>query len=145
MLGGILEGGVNGMMNYVGGNTKCVWMSQDMTVEDVLKLVEQAMGVSVREVKMWYTMKFDRRMMVPFKDNGDVVSMMRGNDGHGYLYVGGMGGQFGRRARDNEQIERADGEANDDGVGDQRGGVGRDNDARHVRQNDEGAGDMSSR
>ena len=94
---------------------------------------------------MWYTMKFDRRMMVPFKDNGDVVSMMRGNDGHGYLYVGGMGGQCGRRTRDNEHTERADGEANDDVVGDQRGGVGRDNDARHVRQNDEGAGDMSNR
>ena len=78
---------MNGMLNYVGGNTKCAWMSQDMTVEDILKLVEQAMGVSVREVKMWYSMKFDRRMMVPFQDNGDVVSMMRGNDGHGYLYV----------------------------------------------------------
>jgi len=35
-----------------------------MTVVDVLKLVEQAMAVSVREVKMWYTMKFDQRMMV---------------------------------------------------------------------------------
>jgi len=42
---------------------------------------------------------------------------MRGNDGHGYLYVGGMGGQFSQRAMGNEQTERADGEANDDGVG----------------------------
>ena len=39
----------------------------------------------------------------------------------------------------------ADGEANDDGVGEQRGFVGHDNDTRHVRQNDEGAGDVSNR
>jgi len=90
-------------------------------------------------------MKFDPRMMVLFQDNGDVVSMMRGNDGHGYLYVGGMGGPFGWRAMDNEQTEMADGEANDDGVGEQRGFVGHDNDTRHVRQNDEGAGDVSNR
>jgi len=55
---GILEDGMNGMMNYVGGSTRCVWMSQDMRVADVLKVVEQAMGISVRESKIWYCMKF---------------------------------------------------------------------------------------
>jgi len=33
-LGG-LDDGVNGVMTYVGGNTRCVWMSQDMRVADV--------------------------------------------------------------------------------------------------------------
>ena len=91
MLAEILEDGMNEMMNYVSGSTKCVWMSQDIRVVDILKLAEEAMGVSVRELKMWYTMKFDQRMMLPFQDDGNVMSMMRGNDCHGYLYVGGMG------------------------------------------------------
>ena len=60
-------------------------MSQNMRVADVLKLIEHAMGMSVRELKIWYSTKFDRRMMLPFQDDGDVVSMIRGNDGHGYL------------------------------------------------------------
>ena len=140
MLGGMLEDGKNGMINYVGGSTKCIWISQDMRVTDVLKLVEQAMGVSVREFKVWYSMKFDRKMMLPFKDDGDVVSMMRENDGHGYLYVGGMGGQCGRRPLANEQAERPHGESNAAGVVEQRGFVGCEDGREGVLQNNEGAG-----
>ena len=106
--GGILEDGMNGMNNYVSGNTRCV--------EDVLKLLEWAMGMSVWELKIWYSMKFDRRMMLVFEDDGDIVSMMRGNDGHGYLYVGGMEGCCGRHALVCEERQRVNGEANVDGV-----------------------------
>jgi len=35
-------------------------------------------------------MKFDRRLLLPFENDGDIRSMMRGNDGHAYLYVTAM-------------------------------------------------------
>jgi len=35
-------------------------------------------------------MKFDRRLLLPFENDGDIRSMMRGNDGHAYVYVTAM-------------------------------------------------------
>jgi len=32
---GVLDDGVNGVMMYVGGNTRCVWISQDMGIGDI--------------------------------------------------------------------------------------------------------------
>jgi len=58
-----------------------------MRFGDVLKLVEHAMGMVLKEAKVWYTMKFDRRLFLPFENDGDIRSMMRKNDGHAYLYV----------------------------------------------------------
>ena len=54
---------------------------------DALKLVERAMGIVLKEAKVRYIMKFDRRLFLPFENDGDIRSMMRGNDGHAYLYV----------------------------------------------------------
>ena len=56
----------------------------------MLKLVEHAMGVVLKEVKVWYTIKFDRRLLLPFENDGEIRSMMRGNDGHAYLYFTAM-------------------------------------------------------
>ena len=99
-------------------------MSEDMRVANVLELLERAMEMSVGELKVWYSIKFDRRMMPPFQDDGDVVSIMRENDGHGYLYVGGMGGHCGQSVLVSERLQRVDGEANVAGVVEQRGFVG---------------------
>ena len=85
--GGILHEGTNGVMTYTGGNTRCVWLYENMRFRDVLKLVEHAMGIVLKEAKVWYTTKFDRRMFLPFENDGDIRSMMRGNDRHAYLYV----------------------------------------------------------
>jgi len=35
-----------------------------MRIGDVLELVEHAMGVALKEVNVWYTMKFDRRLLL---------------------------------------------------------------------------------
>jgi len=88
--GGVLQDERNGVMTYAGGNSRCIWVYDNMKFGDVLKLVEHAMGVVLKEVNVWYTMKFDRRLLLPFESDGDIRSMMRGNDGHAYLYVTAM-------------------------------------------------------
>lgn len=35
-------------------------------------------------------MKFDWRLLIPFKRDVNVMSIMRGNEGHAYLYITGM-------------------------------------------------------
>ena len=83
--GGVLHDGTNGVMTYAGGNSRCIWVYDNMRIGDVLKLVEHAMRVVLKEVNVWYTMKFDRRLLLPFENDGDIRSMMRGNDGHAYV------------------------------------------------------------
>jgi len=89
-VGGVLHDGTNGVITYAGGNSRCIWVYDNMRIGDVLKLVEHAMGGVSKEVNVWYTMKFDRRLLLSFENDGDVRSMMRGNDGHAYLYVNAM-------------------------------------------------------
>ena len=78
--------------------------------------------------------------MLLFQDDGDVVSMVRGNNGHVYLYVGGMGGHCGWRSLGSEQPQRPDGEANIVRVVELRGLVGCENEIRDLVPNEEGAG-----
>jgi len=50
--GGVLHDGTNGVMTYAGGNTRCIWVYDNMRIGDVLKLVEHAMGVVLKEVNV---------------------------------------------------------------------------------------------
>jgi len=72
----------------MGANTRCIWVSKNMKVGDVVKLLGHAMGVVLREVKVWYSRKFDTRLLVPFQNDGDNAR----NDGHAYVYVTEMEG-----------------------------------------------------
>ena len=38
--GGHLECGVNGQLSYMGGSSDCVWVTEDMRYEDVVRAVE---------------------------------------------------------------------------------------------------------
>ena len=44
----------------------------------------------LREQKVWYNIKFDRRLLIQFERDADVIGIMRGNDRHAYLYFTGM-------------------------------------------------------
>ena len=41
--------------------------------------------------KLWYTLKFDRRVLLQFASDQDVMNMMKGNYDHAYMYVVGEG------------------------------------------------------
>jgi len=90
--GGVLDDGGNGLMTSVGGRNACIWISPSMRVGDVLKLLEREIGESVRERHVWYSLKFDRRMLMALEKDEDVVKLVRGNDGHAYVYIVGKDG-----------------------------------------------------
>ena len=56
-----------------------------------MEVVGGGNGVAIMGKKVWYTMKFDRRLLMPFETDGDVDNMMLDNDGHAYLYVSELG------------------------------------------------------
>ena len=69
-----------------------MWVLEEMGLSDVWKSLEEAMEVVVMDKKVWYSMKFDRRLLIPSQSDSDVVNITRGNDGHAYLYVGNVKG-----------------------------------------------------
>ncbi|KAJ8420632.1 hypothetical protein Cgig2_009445 [Carnegiea gigantea] len=69
LLGG--DDGINGVMMYVGGTTRCVWVSEDMGAGDVWKVLEETVGVGLMGKTVWYNMKYDRRLMLPFVNDGN--------------------------------------------------------------------------
>ena len=91
LLGWGVGDGVNGLMTYMGRRNVCIWISPSMGVGDLLKL-EREMGDSVRGEHMWYSLKFDRRMLASLEKDEDVVKLVRSNDGHAYVYIAGKDG-----------------------------------------------------
>jgi len=63
-----------------------------MSVVDVQRLVEEVMGEGLKGRKMWYNMKYDGREVMLLMRDVDVKKLMKGNDKHGYIYVGGEEG-----------------------------------------------------
>jgi len=108
--GRVLHDGMNGVMTYVGGNTVCTWVSQEMGLSNVWKLLEDTMRVAVMDMNVWYSMTFDRRLLTPFQRDGDVINMMQGNDGHTYLHVYEVGGPFVRPMQVSHQQAQAEAE-----------------------------------
>ena len=45
---------------------------------DVWKLSEEAMGVAVIDMKVWYSIMFDRTLLILFQSDGDIVNIMQG-------------------------------------------------------------------
>ena len=48
--GGQLEGGENGVLSYLGGRSDCVWITQGMTFDEVVKVVEATIDEGLRGV-----------------------------------------------------------------------------------------------
>ena len=69
--GWVVDDGINGVMTYVGGTTRCVWVSEGMGAGDVWKVLEEAVGVGLMGRTVWYNMKYDRSFMLPFVNNGN--------------------------------------------------------------------------
>jgi len=50
--GGYLERGVNGLVTYYEGHNDCVWLTEDMGVDDVIKLVQETIRDELRNCMM---------------------------------------------------------------------------------------------
>jgi len=85
--GGQLECGGNGLLSYVGGRTDCVWLRHDMRLEDVIKAVEGTIEEGLRGRTLWYSTKYDRKMLMQLQRDGDVGKLVKGNEEYGYMYI----------------------------------------------------------
>jgi len=85
--GGRLEGRGNGELSYVGGTSDCVWITQGMRYDEVVKVVEATIEDGLRGRRILYSTKYDRKMLLPLQRDGDVGKLVKGNDEFGYMYV----------------------------------------------------------
>ena len=58
-----------------------------MYVLIVERMVKKVKGESLQGLGTWYTMKYDRRALLPFRKDVDVMKLLKGNDEHVYIYI----------------------------------------------------------
>jgi len=85
--GGVVEDGEEGKMRYNGGSRKCMLMQEGMGVEELRKMIRETVGVGVEVDRMWYSLKYDRNMIMAVEGNTDVRMIFKGNDEYSYVYV----------------------------------------------------------
>ena len=82
-----MEDGGEGKMSYNGGSRKCVVVREGVGVEEMREMVRETIGGGVEVDRIWYSLKYDRNMIMAVEGDADVRMMFKGNDEHGYLYV----------------------------------------------------------
>ncbi|KAJ8447332.1 LOW QUALITY PROTEIN: hypothetical protein Cgig2_013109 [Carnegiea gigantea] len=82
----------NDRTGSAGGSRQCILLTKGMAMEEVLRLVMGIRGSDLREGKLWYGLKYDRQMSMAIEGDVDVRMILKGNDEHGHLYVGGKEG-----------------------------------------------------
>ena len=109
--GGQWDGGVDGRRTYVGGRRACSWISQTMRIGEIWKVLEKEMGESISGHKVWYSLQFDRSLLMPFVTDEDIMKLVRGNDTHAYLYVDGEGGPSNVALKEGGELVGGNGDA----------------------------------
>ncbi|KAJ8428094.1 LOW QUALITY PROTEIN: hypothetical protein Cgig2_013306 [Carnegiea gigantea] len=87
-----LDDGGGGKVMYVKGWMKCMLLKKDMGLEEVRRKVSEITGIDLTVQKLWYSLKYDRGMVMDLEGDGDVRMFIKGNDEHGYLYMGESNG-----------------------------------------------------
>jgi len=85
--GDVVEDGGEGKMVYNGGSRKCVVVRKGMGVEELREMVQETVGGGVEVDRIWYSLKYDRNMIMAVEGDTDVRMMLKGNDEHGYVCV----------------------------------------------------------
>ncbi|KAJ8420118.1 hypothetical protein Cgig2_032310 [Carnegiea gigantea] len=74
-------------------------VKEGMGVEELMKMVREMTASDMLEEKLWYSLKYDREMLVAVEGDSDMKVIFKGNDEHGCMYVAGNGGPV-RRAQE---------------------------------------------
>ncbi|KAJ8427307.1 hypothetical protein Cgig2_032956 [Carnegiea gigantea] len=79
----------DGKVTYEGGLRKCITVKEGMGLEEVVRMVKKITGTDMSERKLWYSLKYDREMLVAVEGGTNVKMILKGNDEHDCLYVAG--------------------------------------------------------
>ena len=75
-----MEDGGDGKMRYNGGSRKCVLVLEGMGVEELREMVRKTVGAGVEVDRIWYSLKYDRNMLMAMEGDTDVRMMFKEND-----------------------------------------------------------------
>jgi len=82
-----LDDGGDGKVICVGCWTKCIVLKDGLGLEEVRRMVSEITCNVYIVHKLWYSLKYDRGMVMALEGDGDLRMFLKGNDEHGYLYV----------------------------------------------------------
>ncbi|KAJ8444749.1 hypothetical protein Cgig2_033757 [Carnegiea gigantea] len=133
--GGELEENGDGKLTYVGGSTKCILLKEGMAMEEVLRLATGIRGSDLRDGKLWYSLKYDRQMLMAIEGDMDVRMILKGNDEHGG-WVPQRGGCVANHPQSRLTIEEIIELSDDDEISVGLDGVG--DEERNTKGSDEG-------
>ncbi|KAJ8430474.1 hypothetical protein Cgig2_003056 [Carnegiea gigantea] len=85
------------VMGWRVGGRKFIVLKKRIGVEEV-RMVTEIPENDLSEQKLWYSLKYDGGMLMVVEGDVDVRMFFKGNDKHGYLYMGGNHGSK-RRAQ----------------------------------------------
>ena len=91
-MGGELKEGGDGKVTYLGGSRKCIVLKEGAGIEEVGRMVTEISENELCEQKMWFSLKYDRGLAMALEGDVDVRMFFKGNDEHGYFYVGDNNG-----------------------------------------------------
>lgn len=92
----------DGKVSYQGGSRDCVLLSESMGLDEAKSRLMRRVGSASKEEKLWYTLKFDRKIFLPLDADEAVEAMFMGNEEHAFVYMGGRGGPLLRKKGDPE-------------------------------------------
>ncbi|KAJ8436061.1 hypothetical protein Cgig2_000357 [Carnegiea gigantea] len=81
-----VKSGRNGVLTYQGGSRDCVWVRQNIRVDEV-KLAEEIVGEGLKGRKLWYNTKYDRSMWMLLHRDVDVCKLIKSNDEFACMYI----------------------------------------------------------
>jgi len=65
-----------------------------MGYDDVVKVVEGTIEEGLQGRSLWYSTKYDRKMLLPLRRDVDVGKLVKGNEDFGYMYIADSNGQI---------------------------------------------------
>ncbi|KAJ8428563.1 hypothetical protein Cgig2_000427 [Carnegiea gigantea] len=88
VMGGKLDDGGAEKVTHVGGWMKYIVLKDGVALEEVQRMVSEITSDVLTVHKLWYSLKYNRGMVMELEGDGDLRMFLKGNDEHGYLYVG---------------------------------------------------------
>jgi len=95
-MGGMLVESGDRKVTYKGGSRKRMVVMEGMGAGEMLKMVRKMTGSDISKEILWYSLKYNREMLVAAEVDSDVEVIFKGNDEHSYIYVAGNAGPVRR-------------------------------------------------
>jgi len=74
--------------NTCGGWTKYIMLKEGVGFEEVRRMVSEITSDVFTVHKLWCSLKYNLGMVMELQGDDDLKMFLKGNDEHGYLYVG---------------------------------------------------------